>query len=104
MSSPGRIEMDRLREKAERLQEFYQIHSDLEGPVDRACLMADLAMQWWDQLSNEKADFAAQTSTSMGLTERERRIAAFAFGDLWERLRMIDERMSAEVSADGAAK
>ncbi|MFK5596586.1 hypothetical protein ACFZ8E_06225 [Methylobacterium sp. HMF5984] len=96
MTSPGQIEIERLRERAAQLERFYEIHSEVEGPVDQACLMADLAMQWWDGLSEQRADFRAKTGTSLELSERERRIAAFAFGEIWTRLRMIDERMSAE--------
>lgn len=103
MTSPGRIEMDRLRENADRLQVFYEIHSDIEGPVDEACLMADLAMQWWDGLSEQRADIKAKTGTSLALSERERRIATFAFGELWNRLRLIDERMSAEMPIKAGA-
>ncbi|TXN72959.1 hypothetical protein [Methylobacterium sp. WL6] len=103
MTSPGRIEMDRLRERAERLEEFYQIHSDIEGQVDEACLMADLAMQWWDHLSEQNADVRAQTGTGLAMSERERRIAAFAFGEIWDRLRKIDERMSAEMPIKAGA-
>lgn len=99
--TPGQIEMETLRERAESLEHYFDIHSAIEGPVMEALCMADLAMTWWEHVRDERAQLAAVTKTTPHFTDRDLAIASFAFGDLWSRLRIIDDHVAQDQKGAG---
>lgn len=92
--TPGQIEMEGLRASVDRLKGYHGVFLDIEGPVDEACVMADLAMTWWDKVQEERRSWRDAGGGELIITDREQRIVAFAFGNLWTRLTEIDKRMS----------
>lgn len=77
------------REAEARREAQSKAYCDIDGPLDEAQMFADLTMQWWHKLNEERG---ADRADSKGITldERERRILGFALGEMWDRLTKIN--------------
>lgn len=62
---------------------------DMDGHLGDAQIFADLAMSWWLKLNEERTGELAD-SKGITLSERERQIVSFAFGELWQRLGVLN--------------
>jgi hypothetical protein len=75
--------------------------SDIYATIGRALedrsldlhLFADLTMQWWDSVVDERS---GHRPVEFAITHRECRILNFALGEMWRRARWMENQYAAD--------